>query len=232
MTLALGWVHPGEVSGMFMESVLDVLYEDHKRKSPRVLDSGGTIAVMSGPRIAAARNRLVETFIKGGCDWLLMADTDMVFKASDLELLFDVADPKLAPIVGGLCFAGGFDEPVKATLYSFNQPESGLKIVEPIVDYPKDGICEVDATGAAFLLMHRDALIAIGKQNEGHSPWFTEGMQLGNAGVGEDIAFCVRARQLGIPIYVHTGAKIGHIKPCILTEEMYDGQQVREKVLV
>ena len=39
---------------------------------------------------------------------------------------------------------------------------------------------------------------------------------------GEDIAFCVRLNHLGIPLHVHTGVHIGHVKTTVLDEAAFE----------
>ena len=41
--------------------------------------------------------------------------------------------------------------------------------------------------------------------------------------MGEDVIFCEHLKAAGIPLYVHTGAKVGHVKGThyVLDEAMY-----------
>jgi len=34
--------------------------------------------------------------------------------------------------------------------------------------------------------------------------------------VGEDLSFCLRARSAGVPVNVHTGVQVGHVKSRML----------------
>ena len=234
-SLVIGWVHPGDVNGMFMESIIRMYATDDARPTPRLLrGAGGTLGVQSGPRIAEARNAVIDGFLRQTTgEWLLMVDTDMVFTPDAVDALFDAADPEDCPIVGGLCFGGGRGGRMFPTLYRLNPDvEPGQSPIEVIEDYPKDALCEVTATGAAFLLMHRAALVKIGDHYGKPYPWFAEGtVAKGGMTFGEDTAFCIRAQSLGIPIHVHTGAKVGHVKPQILNEEAFEAyQEKRDQV--
>jgi hypothetical protein len=231
-SLALGWVYPGLVEGQFMQSVTDLLIADDARRlkgeKSRILRNGGTIGVLSGPRIASARNNVVSAFLKTQAEWLLMVDTDMVFKPEAVDMLFEAADPDSCPIVGGLCFAGGRSGIMHPTLYNLVDPETNDgNPIGIIRDYPDYGLCKVDATGAAFLLMHRQTMKDIGERFQGPYPWFAEGTVYKGAAFGEDWAFCLRAKSLEIPVHVHTGVKIGHVKPQILDEDAYRAYQGR-----
>ena len=225
-SLALAWIHPGEVSGLFMQSVTNYLLDDSIRgKDARMTGGrGGTIGIMSGPRIAAARNQVVNSFLtETKAEWLLMVDSDMVFSTQDVDTLFEVADPEDVPIVGGLCFGASLNGQMFPTLYIFRNPEDTEDghPVQKVYDYPDYGLCEVDGTGAAFLLMHRDCLKKIGEAFKGNAPWFCEGTVYKGMEFGEDMAFCARAKALEYKIHVHTGAKIGHVKPQIMDEAAY-----------
>ena len=224
-TLAIGYVHPHEVSALFMQSVVNLMVADHGRGSKRRLEA--TIAVGSGPRIASARNDVVRTFLRSSAEWLLMIDTDMVFAPSAVDRLLEVADPTHRPIVGGLCFGGGRGGRLFPTLYRLRPTSDGHpEPVEVVEDYPEDTLVRVDATGAAFLLMHRATLKRIGRtyggdRMDGPAPWFIEGSVYKGLSFGEDWAFCMRAKELGIAVHVHTGVEIGHVKPVVLGSEQF-----------
>ena len=68
-----------------------------------------------------------------------------------------------------------------------------------------------------------------GSKFQGDSPWFAEGTVYKGMSFGEDTAFCIRAMSVGIPIHVHTGAKIGHVKPQIMDEAAYKRFRTRLK---
>lgn len=220
-SLALAYVHPGHVDAHFMQSIVNVLVDDSHRQNPRVLRGGSYIAIGSGPRIAEARNQCVLSFLNE-CQaaWLLMIDTDMVFPVSALDKIMEAADPETAPIIGGLCFGGGRSGVMFPTMYRLVKPELNESPVQTIEEYPPDAMCEVDATGAAFLLIHRSVLQKMGETyKDSPYPWFLEGSVYKGTKFGEDWAFCMRAKTEGFPIHVHTGVKIGHVKPQVLDED-------------
>ena len=232
----VSWLFPEQVSGWFTKSLVDLVLHDTTDGSGFLRDRerSGFIALSSGPRVAEARNKIIDLFAENypACDWLLMLDTDMTFSPDLLERLMAVADPTEAPIVGGLCFAGGRSNEPYPTIYRLVQNE-GYATVDRVHDYPRDALVKVGATGAACLLMHRAALATMqaqfGKTDTGATnpyPWFVEGA-VGPKGEpwGEDIAFCLRAHALGIPVHVHTGVRLGHMKTQIIDEVMYDNHR-------
>lgn len=234
--VVLAWSSSGMVHHAFMDSVLATIAELQEL-------CVGWIGQESGPLVATGRNNIVRTFLtgtfRGGArgEWLLFIDADMVYDRRAVQTMLAVADVEQTPILGGLCFGGGRGGHIFPTLYVATDERLHL---DRINEYPKDTLCKVDATGGAFLLVHRSVLERMYEafgvvrddqgevvlDEEGHPvetpyPWFTYGANAGKP-TGEDIAFCLRARALDIPVHVHTGIRIGHIKPQILDEELYD----------
>ena len=185
------------------------------RRSQASVDD--VIAVRSGPNLSRGRNMVVTMFLEDhDAPWLLMADTDMMFAADTLDRLIEAADPAGRPVVGGLCFTENPGGPPLPTLYELTQDQDGQPAFARHETWPDDGLVRVTATGAACLLIHRDALEAVGKQaGDGAAPWFRESV-IGCALVGEDLTFCLRCGVAGIPVHVHTGVRAGHMKTTMI----------------
>lgn len=84
----------------------------------------------------------------------------------------------------------------------------------PLVDVP-NCLCEVDAVGFGAIITKREVF----EQME--DPWFH---MTGKSGehVGEDMSFCVHARQSGFRIFLDGQYKLGHFgTPEIVTESVY-----------
>lgn len=222
-SVVVAYVHPGEVSGPFHESLIDLLERDKGRLVR------GRIALTSGPRIASARNQIVEKFLTMDAEWLWFVDSDMAFPPYTLGRLIAKAHPVHRPIVGGLCF-GGRKDTVFPTLYRLVDPATNDgEVIQVIEDFPEDALVKVDATGAACLLIHRNVLQNIRSTFPPPQHWFSESVYKGLE-FGEDWVFCLRAGQLGYPIHVHTGTTIGHVKPRIVGIKEFMAQ--REPALV
>lgn len=220
----VGWCDGEQVSHFFADSMLGLYGADHRHPGgPLILDHGGHIAMMSGPRIAAARNDIVRAFLeKSNAGWLLMVDSDMNFAAEDFYKLYEAADKDERPIIGGLYFSGDVKNCAPVMYRLVPTTEEQTNPVEPIEEWPRGQIIKVHATGCGFLLMHRDALVKIGAPYyESPYPWFMEGTIYKGLAFGEDWAFCMRAIEAGYPIHVHTGVSLGHIKPTELDEEWF-----------
>ena len=206
----IGYVHGGTVRAEFLASMLAIM-----RRSVTPVDD--VIAIGSGPNISRSRNMLVAGFLEDhDAPWLFMADTDMMLAADTLDRLIEAADPAERPVVGGLCFTENPGGPPLPTLYELTRDGDGQPAFARHESWPDDGLVQVTATGAACLLIHRDALEAVGKQaGDGAAPWFRESV-IGTSLVGEDLTFCLRCAVAGIPVHVHTGVRAGHMKTTML----------------
>lgn len=224
----LSTLSAGTWPAAFGQSLASFMRADAMLEEPWVCrPEGGTIMVESGPRIAETRTRIVETFLDADqfarAQWLVMADSDMVFTPGDVHALLERADPAERPIMGALAFAGRSIGSMYPTLYRAFRPKADGPIdIDKWCDYPQDQVVSVDATGAAFLVVHRSVLAKMRDAFPGAYPWFVEGhTDRSGRPFGEDIAFCLRARSLGYPIHVDTRVKVGHVKQVILTEDQF-----------
>jgi len=208
----IGYVHGGTVRAEFCASLLDLV-----TKGPAAVET--VLAYQSGPNISTGRNQLVNTFLTDyTAPWLLMLDTDMVFGEDTAARLIEAADPGERPVVGALCFSQNHEGPPYSTMYELTEPEPGRLAFARRSQWPENECVKVSATGAACLLMHRGALekIAAGSGDVA-APRFRElpvGAPL--ALMGEDMTFCLRAAAAGIPVHVHTGVRVGHMKTTML----------------
>jgi hypothetical protein len=229
--VVLAYIHPGEVSAYFTESLITTLLTDFARPKRRIVN---IMQEWSSANVSEARNTVTARFLDSRTpdgrtvgDWLLWVDADMQWEPSALDLLMDSADPKSRPVMGGLCFGMSKDKLVP-TIYQFVRTDDGEFTTYRVGDYPPDQVVQCAATGAAFLLIHRSVLKGIRTHGFNQAfPWFQE-TQLGPRPVGEDITFCLRAGQLGYPIHVDTRAKIGHHKSALLTESRYLAEREEE----
>ncbi len=225
--VVIAYIHPGQVSSYFTESLLVTLLSDFGGPRRRIVN---ILQEWSSANVSAARNTVTARFLDARTadgatvgDWLLWIDSDMQWEPEVFDLLLDAADPVDRPIVGGLCF-GMMRGKLVPTIYQFGQ-EDGDLVTYRVEEYERDAIVRCAATGAAFLLIHRSALEKMRAANFNEAfPWFQE-VQIRHRPVGEDIAFCLRAAQVGLPVFVDTRAKIGHHKSHLLTEPLFLAQR-------
>lgn len=210
--VVIGYLSGGDTRVEFTRSIGAVTAYCFQNGIPLV----GALPHVSGPRIAAGRNHIVESFLATPGEWFLMVDDDMVFEPDVIERFLEVADPAERPIVGGLTFGTGRDG-IFPTLFRMDPEVQGPVRLDA---WPLDGLVEVDATGAACLFIHRTVFERMAAEYPKPWQWFQETTLNGSA-VGEDMTFCLRARSLGFPILVDTGIKFGHVKPRIINEDEY-----------
>lgn len=209
-TVVAGYLTAGLVRTEFMTSMLGV-----QRHGVTPLDE--VMAVRSGPNLARGRNLIVKRFLtEQSADWLWMLDTDMVFDSRTLDRLITAAHPDTRPILGALCYQETDDGETRPTMYELvDKPNPAFAWYQ---QWPEGQVVPVAATGAACLLMHRAALVNIATRCRTRNsawPWFKEST-LGNQPIGEDLTFCLRAGVARIPVHVHTGVQVGHIKSTML----------------
>ena len=208
--MVIGYVHGGTVRAEFCSSLLS-LTRQHGGQVAAIL------AAPSGPNIAEARNLICRQFLElTSAPWLWMLDTDMVFAPAAMGKLLAAANRETRPILGALCYSqdehGGDPHP---TMYELVERDGELGFAR-YRRWPEDEPFHVAATGAACLLIHRDALAEIEAYvNEPAAPWFRESV-LGAKLIGEDMTFCLRANMARIPVHVHTGVQVGHVKSITL----------------
>lgn len=218
-TVVVATVHSTEVSAFYHSSLLALMLAD--AAGPRRIVN--VMTEFSSANISHARNTLVSRFLDAPGDWLLFIDSDMKFDPDLVDALLFNASPDKAPIVGGLCF-GINDGVLFPTLYQLARNGDELVTVRHQGPVPEATMFQVASTGAAALLIHRSVLEAM--RDHGFNatfPWFQE-TELYGRPCGEDFTFCLRAGQLGFPVYVNTAVEVGHHKSHILDLAMYERQ--------
>ena len=209
----IGYVHGGTVRAEFCASLLAACMEGATPVTQ-------VLAVGSGPNISHARNVVCRQFLEqDAADWLFMCDTDMWFPADTVSRLAAAADPVERPVLGALCFSQNTDDPAGEpypTMYELTErPDGDLAFIR-YRHWPENMLMRVAGTGAAALLVHRNALEVVEKRTaDAAAPWFRES-QTRTALMGEDLTFCLRCAAAGIPVHVHTGVRAGHMKTTML----------------
>jgi hypothetical protein len=156
------------------------------------------------------RNRLVEHLFKApqSVKWLLMIDTDIEFKPYILELMLELAENHDLKILAASVPIGQTHE---TCAFFFGDVPGRMHVVTRLPHGPLRPL-RVDAIATACTLIHRDVFEAMAEKL---GPcWFTrfsvpdpDSKQDGpiesrrDLTLGEDIAFCYRAKSLGMPIW-------------------------------
>jgi hypothetical protein len=176
------------------------------------------IALASGPNLSTGRNMACRLFLtQHESPWLFMCDTDMALSLDTLDRLVGAADPVERPVLGGFCMKQNLDGSTTPTMFRFvHGPDDTIIPVAHLV-WQRDIPVQVEGTGAACLLIHRSVLETVEKNTgDRAAPWFRETDSGPGQLLGEDLTFCLRCASAGIPVHVHTGIRVGHVKTQII----------------
>ncbi len=226
-SVSLGFIHSGTVRTEFMVSVMNVI------SHPLI---GNISNSSAGPLIALARNNLAARFLQRSQEeWLWCVDTDIVFSRDCIDQLMAVADSVERPIVSAVYHIlvpndGEETSSSRNIAAAFYQEHPDLDNTFPTPEFRKNELVKVGGTGGGCILVHRSVFERIYKDSDESQSWYNE-MILNGKWVGEDLSFCLRARESGFPIYVHTGIKVGHVKSVMLGEISMLSQREGERLL-
>ena len=173
------------------------------------------ISFAQGSLVYDGRNNLTKAAIDGGFDRILWLDSDVVFD-SDLEEKLHTDLDAGAEMVSALYFTRA--EPIKPTVYKLvgmDRDPVGNRFprAESFLDYPRDRVFPVEGCGFGAVMMTVDLLR---RTTEAFGLPFSP-----MNGFGEDFSFCMRVRQLGVPILCDSRIKIGHVGMFTYDEELY-----------
>ncbi len=171
-----------------------------------------------------ARNFLAHQALDHVCEYtgekythLLWMDADHVFNP-DLACILarNFADPNIDAISALYYSRTGPTLPI--VYVKDNSPDEHKHY--PLIEVPAT-LCEVDAFGFGACMMKRDVFERVPE------PWFTVDYR-----AGEDIAFCVKAKQHGVRFFLDGQYKLGHIgQPPIIGEKEYRTHMEENKAL-
>jgi cellulose synthase/poly-beta-1,6-N-acetylglucosamine synthase-like glycosyltransferase len=154
-----------------------------------------------GTLIFDQRNSLVHTAVVEKCDYILFIDADMRFPKTTLERL--LAHNK--DIIG--VNATTRMMPPKPTARNIQINEDGSVDWLEVLSNKEKGISKVDAIGCGVMLIKTSCLKNIPQ------PYFYFEQLLKGKLLGEDIYFCIKAKDAGIDTWVDhdLSMEIGHV---------------------
>lgn len=233
-TVIPAFVDKDEWSASFGLSWTAAMLYDQAGSRRMIRENGQYFRKVAGTMgVAAGRNEIARTFLASDAEWLFMVDTDMGFEPDTVDRMVESAIYNAVPILGALCFAQKVDTDltqgpnhairyrIQPTLYRYVEvTKTGERGFQSLTKYARDSFQTVAATGAACVLIHRNALAAIGP--EPFMP-ITDPMGGGNGTprtFSEDLSFCIRASSAGLDIGVDTSIKTSHYKGGIYLDEV------------
>lgn len=154
---------------------------------------------LSNVPIEAARNLLAERFLASDAEVLLFLDSDIAPPDGVLALA-----GAGVPVVGAWCPLLTRDHELHPNLYRLSPDGRSHQPCWEESDVP----IRVDAVGMGCTFIRREVLERLAR------PWFAfERAGEGAEGwIGEDIAFCRKAREAGFGIWAAPSVKCGHVK--------------------
>lgn len=176
--------------------------------------------VQVGSLVYDSRNMLTAKALMNKYDRVLWIDSDMVFEADTLEKLSGDMDREGLDFVSALCFKR--KAPTAPCVYSdirYGPDGDGViqAAADTMKDYPEDALFECAGAGFGLVLVSTKLLGTIWEK---HGPPFDPMPQM-----GEDLAFCYRARQEGYKLYCDSRVKTGHVGKRIYSEDDYKKQK-------
>lgn len=166
----------------------------------------------AGSLVFVSRDKLLSDAIMCESDYILWLDSDMVFSSDLLEKLYmDMQTGK--DMMCALFFKRR--PPYDSCIYkTIRMGLPGESVTEDYNDYPRDDVFEIDACGFGAVMMRTAMAKAIVDE-------FKTGF-IPLPGYGEDISFCIRAKQLGYKIYCDSRIKVGHITRTVVDEATFE----------
>lgn len=172
-----------------------------------------------GSLVYDARNGLGKQALMGDYDYVLWFDSDMVFETDTMERMFKTLQDNKLDILTGLYFRRV--PPYSPVLYRTLDYHDSKAIWTEFDELPEKALVEVAGCGFGCVLMSTDVLMSVqGKYNTMFQP-----MQ----GMGEDLAFCWRARQCGYKIMCDTSLVVGHCGQAIVNDAYWRSYRRDEK---
>lgn len=160
------------------------------------------VVFKSGAPFDVARNAACEDMLRGGYEWLLFYDDDVIAPGD----LFHRLTRHNKDIVSGLYYRR--QEPICPVAMTFQngQPTWLTRWSPP------ECLLEVDLVGAGCLLIHRRVIERMS------TPWFV--WEIGKedpavpktrSAMSEDFTFCLRAKEAGFKIHLDTSIRCQHV---------------------
>ncbi len=216
--IVVAWPDPGTVDGAFAADMMNLAAARRERLAQ-------TIRVRGGGLLSRTRNQIVAAFL-GATDaaWLWMIDTDHRVGVDVFDRLVAAAHDTACPVVAGLYFGawpsdGPYPRPIPIAYDYIDGSFVPVTTIEP------RGLHRVDGVGTGCVLIHRSVLQGMRDDaDDGLRDWcwFADGPIGDGRWLSEDLTFCKRLGERGVPIHVHTGAVLPHHKQHWETDATYN----------
>ena len=162
-----------------------------------------------GGGVARGRNFLVQKAMDAGAHWVWFIDDDHIFAPDTLKRLLKHDVEMCVPAVlerrppHKLVAFEHYPVPPDATDRNLIELLDKHRRI-PKLPFPERGLIEIGAGGTGGMLIDMAVLRDMRK------PWFEFG-KFGGDSAGEDEWFCLKARRMGVQIWMDLDTKIGHL---------------------
>lgn len=167
-----------------------------------------------GSLVYDARNKLATAAIKAAADYVMWIDSDMTFEPNTLIRMLKEVQEKKIDFLAGLYFRR--KPPYSTVMYDkLDKLPDGSGCTYTLLESIPEGTFEVGGVGLAGVLMSTDVLMSVSAKFGGRMFDPVHGM-------GEDLAFCWRARQCGYKIFVDSTIEFGHVGSAVITRGYFE----------
>lgn len=174
-----------------------------------------------GSLIYTSRDDIAKFAIESEADYVMWFDSDMIFPPDTISRLMVHLQREDVDIVTGLYFRRV--QPFSPVLFDKLElrPEGGVEWTD--FKEIKPELFEVGGCGFGCVLMPTEIFIAVqNKFNQMFTPMF---------GVGEDLSFCIRARELGYRIWCEPSIPLGHVGYNVVTRNFFEAYQAQREAI-
>jgi len=173
------------------------------------------LAIIKGSLIYDARNKIGEIAEANKAEYIFWLDSDMIFEPDLLDRMFKSIGDK--DFLTALYFKRR--PPFEPCIFSEAGYVKGkgrevIPVASTYVDYPKKSTFEIEACGFGCTLMKTSMFI---KTREEQGLPFSPVL-----GFGEDISFCIKARESGYKLYCDSSIICDHTAHILVNEETFN----------
>lgn len=170
-----------------------------------------TLAMQAGSLVYTSRQDLARKSIEIDADYVFWLDSDMVFPPDTLARMMQTLKENDIDILTGLYFRRV--PPFTPVLFDRLEMDGGRLLWSEFKELPS-GLFEVGGCGFGCVLMKTDVFFDLMAKYE--NPF----APMGNN--GEDIAFCIRARENGYKIICDPSVVCGHVGNYVVDNTMWE----------
>lgn len=169
------------------------------------------ISFQIGSLVYTSRNELVKTAIATESDYIFWLDSDMVFKPSTLIDMTKELEEKNLDLLSGLYFRRV--SPYSPVLFkSLKRTDGGVEY--ETFDKIPNKTFEIAGCGFGCVLMRTSMAVDVAlNYKEMFDPF---------RGAGEDVAFCIRAGELGYKLWCNPNISLGHVGSVVVTQKHWE----------